>query len=106
MTLLRLVLLVVAASLLVVGPVAAAPPERSPLEAPEPMRTVTLHVAGSEMLDQVADAGFDLSSGPTRVPSGIEVEAVVSESEVAALEARGVQVLPKREGFEWDFRQS
>jgi hypothetical protein len=108
MTLLRFVLLVVATSLLLtVGPAAAAPPEkRSPLEAPEPVRTVNLHLSGSEMLDDVAEAGFDLSSGPTRVPTGIEVEAVVSDAEVAALEAAGVQVLPKGEGFEWGFRQN
>src|SRR5687767_14301366 len=101
MRLLRYVLLVLAASvLIVVNPAAAAPPEpRSPLEVPEPVRTVNLHLSGSDMLDDVAEAGFDLSSGPTRVPTGIEVEAVVSDSEVAALEARGVQVLPKGEGF-------
>jgi hypothetical protein len=107
MTLLRMVLLVVATSLLVVvDPVAAAPPARSPLEAPEPVQTVTLRVAGEHMLDEVADSGFDLSSGATRVPSGIEVEAVVSDSEIAALEARGVDVMPKEAGFEWSFRQS
>jgi hypothetical protein len=106
MTLLRFMLLVLAAGLLIVGPAAAAPPERSPLEAPEPVRTVTLQLSGSDMLEDVADAGVDLSSGPTRVPTGIEVEAVVSESEVAALESAGVQVLPKREGFQWGFRQS
>ena len=107
MTLLRFLVLVLASSMLVVaGPAAAAPPERSPLEAPEPVRTVNLRVAGSEMLNDVAEAGFDLSSGATRVPSGVEVEAVVTDSEVAALRARGVQVLPKSEGFEWGFRRS
>jgi Zinc carboxypeptidase/Chitobiase/beta-hexosaminidase C-terminal domain len=107
MRLLRYVLLVLAASvLIVVNPAAAAPPTpRSPLEVPEPVRTVNLHLTGSDMLDDVAEAGFDLSSGPTRVPTGIEVEAVVSDSEVAALEARGVQVLRKGEGFEWGSRQ-
>jgi hypothetical protein len=107
MSLLRFVVLVLAASMLVVADAAAAPsPPRSPLEAPEPVRTVTLRVAGSDVLDDVAKAGVDLSSGATRVPSGIEVEAVVSESEVDALEAQGVDVLPKSEGFEWGFRQS
>ena len=111
MTLLRFVLLVLAASMLVVGePATAAPPEagsesRSPLEAPEPVRTVNLHLTGSDMLDAVNEAGFDLSSGPVRVPTGVEVEAVVSEPEIAALEAMGAQVLPKDEGFEWGFRQ-
>jgi hypothetical protein len=111
MTPLRLVLLVLATSLLVVGnPAAAAPPDassaaRSPLEAPEPVRTVTLRLAGSDMLDAVADAGFDLSSGPVRVPTGVEVEAVVSDTEVAALEAMGAQVLPKDEDFAWGFQQ-
>jgi Zinc carboxypeptidase len=104
---LRVVVLVLVSSMLVVAdPAAAAPPERSPLEAPEPVRTVTLRLSGTDMLDDVADAGFDLSSGPARVPAGVEVEAVVTDSDVAALEARGVQVLPKRAGFEWGFRQS
>ena len=110
MTLLRFVLLVLAAGMLVVGEPAAAAPEasstsRSPLEVPEPVRTVNLHLTGSDMLDAVAEAGFDLSSGPVRVPTGVEVEAVVSEREIAALEAMGAQVLPKDEGFEWGFRQ-
>ena len=107
MFLLRIIVLVLAAGLLVVvGPAAAAPPqERSPLEAPEPVRTVNLHLTGSDMLDDLADAGVDLSGAATRVPTGIEVEAVVSDSEAAALEAQGVQVLPKNEGFEWRFRQ-
>jgi hypothetical protein len=69
------------------------------------VRTVTLRVDGSETLTELADAGVDLSSGPTRFPSGVEVEAVVSDSEAAALEAAGVQVLPKRAGFEWSVRQ-
>jgi hypothetical protein len=111
MTRLRLVLLVLATSLLVVGnPAAAAPPDgtstaRSPLEAPEPVQTVNLRLAGSEMLDAVQEAGFDLASGPVRVPTGIEVEAVVTDAEGAALEAMGAQVLPKDEDFAWSFRQ-
>ena len=69
------------------------------------MRTVTLRVDGSETLDDLAQAGVDLSSGPTRVPAGIEIEAVVSDSEAAALRAEGVQVLPKSADFQWDSRQ-
>ena len=105
MTLLRFVLLVLAASMLVAAdPAAAAPPDasstsRSPLEAPEPVRTVKLHLTGSDMLDAVAEAGFDLSSGPVRVPTGVEVEAVVSDSEIAALEAMGAQVAPEGRGL-------
>ena len=92
--------------LIVAGPANAAPPERSPLEAPEPVRTVNLHLTGSDMLDDLAEAGVDLSSGPTRVPTGIEVEAVVSDSEAVALERIGADVLPKSENFEWSFRQT
>ena len=107
MTLLRSTLLVLATGLLIVaGPANAAPPERSPLEAPEPVRTVNLHLTGSDMLDDLAEAGVDLSSGPTRVPTGIEVEAVVSDSEAAAIERMGADVLPKSENFEWSFRQT
>ena len=70
------------------------------------MRTVNLHLTGSDMLDDLAEAGVDLSSGPTRVPTGIEVEAVVSDSEAAAIERMGADVLPKSENFEWSFRQT
>jgi Zinc carboxypeptidase/Chitobiase/beta-hexosaminidase C-terminal domain len=106
MTLLRFIVLAVASLLVVVGSAGAAPPqERSPLEAPERVRTVNLHVAGSDQLDDLADAGVDLAGAATRVPTGLEVEAVVTDAEAAALEAEGVQVLPKREGFEWSFRQ-
>ena len=106
MSLLRFILLVLAAGLLIgAGPAAAAPPERSPLEAPEPVRTVNLHLSGSDMLDDLAQAGVDLSGAVTRVPTGVEVEAVVSDSEAAALERMGADVLPKSENFEWSFRQ-
>jgi hypothetical protein len=106
MTLLRFTLLVLATGLLAAGPAAAAQTQpRSPLEKPEPVRTVDLQLEGSEMLEDVADAGVDLSGAPTRVPAGLEVEAVVTDSEIAALEAAGVDVLRKSEGFEWGFRQ-
>ena len=74
MTLLRSVMLVLASSMLfAANPAAAAPaPPRSPLEAPEPVKTVILRVDGSETLDDLAEAGVDLSRGATRVPSGIE----------------------------------
>ncbi|HEX5781367.1 MAG TPA: M14 family metallopeptidase [Solirubrobacteraceae bacterium] len=106
MTLLRFVLLMLVSSMLFISGTAGAAPPRSPLEDPEPVRTVTLRVDGSETLDQLADAGVDLSSGATRVPTGLEVEAVVSDAEAAALEADGVQVLPKSAGFEWGFRRT
>ena len=106
MTLLRFVLLMLVSSMLFITGTAGAAPPRSPLEDPEPVRTVTLRVDGSETLDQLAAAGVDLSSGATRVPTGLEVEAVVSDAEAAALEADGVQVLPKSAGFEWGFRRT
>ncbi|HWM12554.1 MAG TPA: M14 family zinc carboxypeptidase, partial [Solirubrobacteraceae bacterium] len=106
MTLLRFTLLVLATGLLAAAPAAAAQTQpRSPLEKPEPVRTVNLQLEGLEMLEDVADAGVDLSGAPIRVPAGLEVEAVVTDSEIAALEAEGVDVLRKREGFEWGFRQ-
>jgi zinc carboxypeptidase/chitobiase/beta-hexosaminidase-like protein len=97
-------LLALVASLLVaVGPAAAQ--QRSALERPEPVETVRLHLTGSDMLDKVTAAGFDLSGGLTRVPTGIEVDAVVTDTQAAQLEAMGVEVLDRGERFEWSFAQ-
>jgi hypothetical protein len=101
-------LALVASVLIVVGPAGAdsepAPP-RSPLEEPERASTVRLLLSGSEMLDAVTEAGFDIDHGATRVPNGIEVDAVVTPSQRAQLEAMGAEVLSEREQFEWSFRQ-
>jgi hypothetical protein len=101
---LRVVLLVLVASLLVVG--GAVAQERSPLEEPEPVETVRVALPGSEMLDEIAARGFDVSGDVTRVPAGLEVDVVASDSQVAALERLGARVLSNDEGFEWSFRQN
>jgi hypothetical protein len=106
MSLPRFVLFVLAACALVVAEAGAQTQPRSPLEAPEPVRTVTLRATGTDVIDDLARSGVDLAGGAQRVPSGFEVEAVVTDAEAAALEAEGVQVLRKREGFEWSFRRS
>jgi Zinc carboxypeptidase/Chitobiase/beta-hexosaminidase C-terminal domain len=100
-----LVLLAFVASLIVTTPAAGAPP-RSPLEDPEPVRTVRLLVDGSSTLDALNEAGFDIAHGAKRVPNGIEVDAVVTEAEVSQLEAMGAEVLSPDERFEWSFDQS
>ena len=55
MTLRLFVPVLISSMVVMAGPAAAAPPERSPLEAPEPVRTVTLRVDGSETLDDLAE---------------------------------------------------
>lgn len=106
----RSVLLALIASILVVvSPAGAQPPEttslseRSHLEDPDPVTTVRLSLTGSDMLDAVTEAGFDISHGLERVPTGIEVDAVVTDAQIAQLEALGVEVLAEGEGFQWDY---
>lgn len=75
---------------------------RSPLEDPDEVSLVRIHLTGSDMLDAVNEAGFDVGHGLTRVPTGIEGEAVVTATEIAELEAMGVEILADGEGFTWD----
>jgi Zinc carboxypeptidase/Chitobiase/beta-hexosaminidase C-terminal domain len=89
-----------------IGPAAADPPaERSPLERPDPVEVVRVQLEGTEQLDEINEAGFDLSGGVERVPAGVEVDAVVTDAEVAQLEAMGADVMPKGGGFEWSWAQ-
>jgi hypothetical protein len=75
---------------------------RSHLEDPDEVSLVRIHLTGSDMLDAVNEAGFDVGHGLTRVPTGIEGEAVVTATEIAELEAMGVEILADGEGFTWD----
>lgn len=95
-------------SLLVAAPPAGADPAestadsgRSHLEDPDPVRLVRIQLTGSDMLDEVVAAGYDLEHGIKRVPDGIEAEAVVTDEQIAELEAMGVKILGDDEGFEW-----
>ena len=102
-TRLRIGVLTLIASVLVVSlPAGAVAGERSPLEDPDPVSLVRLSLTGSDMLDAVTAAGFDISHGLTRVPTGIEVPAVVTADQITQLEAMGVGVLSEGEGFQWD----
>ncbi|MEU3454583.1 M14 family zinc carboxypeptidase [Micromonospora sp. NPDC006766] len=82
------------------GP-ATAGPVRSHLEDPDSASLVRIQLTGSDMLDEVVAAGFDLEHGLTRVPDGIEGEAVLTAEQVAELEAMGVKILGDDEGFAW-----
>ena len=108
----RIVLLamsaLVASALIAGGPVnadpanpAAAGSQRSHLENPRSAQNVRIQLTGADMLDKVVAAGYDLEHGLTRVPDGIEGEAVVTAEQLAGLEAMGVKVLAEGEGFEW-----
>ena len=74
---------------------------RSHLEDPDEVSLVRIHLTGTDMLDAVNEAGFDIAHGLTRVPTGIEGEAVVTATEIAELEAMGVEILADGEGFDW-----
>jgi Zinc carboxypeptidase/Chitobiase/beta-hexosaminidase C-terminal domain len=96
----RLSVLALVAGVLVVGAPAGAQ-ERSPLEALEPTREVRLKAPGSEAIDAMNERGYDLAHDLTRVPDGVEVDAVVTQAELAELEALGVTEV--RDEFRWSF---
>ncbi|MFG2062410.1 M14 family zinc carboxypeptidase [Micromonospora sp. NPDC048871] len=74
---------------------------RSHLEHADNADVVRIHLTGSDMLDRVVAAGFDLEHGLQRVPDGIEGEAVVTPEQRVELEAMGVRILAEGEGFTW-----
>lgn len=80
--------------------------ERSPLEDPEPVKTVRLHFDGAAAADAVQNAGIDLEHGATRVPDGIEADAVVTDSQLLKAIALGAEVVEPGEEFKWSFRTS
>ncbi|HEX5598552.1 MAG TPA: M14 family zinc carboxypeptidase [Micromonosporaceae bacterium] len=82
-------------------PTATTGSERSHLEDPEQVRLVRIQLTGTDMLDEVVAAGFDLEHGLRRVPNGIEAEAVVTDEQITELEAIGVKILGDDEGFSW-----
>ncbi|MFI6265249.1 M14 family metallopeptidase [Micromonospora sp. NPDC051006] len=84
------------------GSTAKAGSGRSALEDQEQVRLVRIHLAGADLLDKVAAAGFDLEHGLKRVPTGIEGEAVVTAAQLTELEAMGVDILGDDEGFAWN----
>ncbi len=91
----------IASVLLCAAPAAAQ--QRSPLEVPDQAREVRLKLAGSDVIDAVNSRGFDLSHGLTRVPDGVEVDAVVTDGELAELEAMGVEQVSETEQFKWSY---
>ncbi|MEU2661600.1 M14 family metallopeptidase [Micromonospora sp. DT46] len=62
---------------------------------------VRIKLTGSDMLDKVVAAGYDVEHGLTRVPDGIEGEAHVDAGQVAELKAMGVKILGENERFTW-----
>jgi len=105
-TITLLALPVLLGSVLLAVPAGADPENvtsgRSHLEDPDEVSLVRIHLAGADMLDAVSEAGFDIEHGLTRVPTGIEAEAVVTAEQIAELEAMGVTILAEGEGFNWD----
>src|ERR1700754_2619525 len=96
---LRMRLLVLALAVTVVSPAAAA--QRSPLETPDAVKKVRVHVDGAVALSKLESEGFDFSGGLVRVPDGIEVDAIVSDQEELDLVARGAQVVEHGQEFTW-----
>ena len=107
-TKLRIVLLALVGSILVVSaPVNAADDpvsvsERSALESPDPVSEVWLSFTGSEQLNAAASAGIDVEHNIVRVPTGMEGPAIVTQDQIAQLEAMGVAVISEADRFKWD----
>jgi hypothetical protein len=95
----RIRLLVLALAATVVSPAAAQ--QRSPLETPDAVKKVRVHVDGAVALSRLESEGFDFSGGLVRVPSGIEVDAVVTDQQELDLVARGARVVEHGEAFTW-----
>ncbi len=79
----------VAGAVTVAGSTVAAGP-RSPLEEPAETVAVRLDVPGSVELTALEDAGFDLTGGLQREADGLEVDALLTQSQLDALPSLGV----------------
>ena len=75
----------------------------APAAAEEP-RSVRLHFDGSAEVDAAQNAGIDLDHGATRVPNGIEVDAVVTHEQLLEAIALGADVVEPGEEFQWSFQ--
>lgn len=104
-TLRVLALALLAASLALSPAAASGDGARSPLEEPVATSVVKLLIPGHDVLDEVADGGFDLAGNFAQVPNGYQLDAVVSAEEIAALERLGVRVLEPGEAFEWEVQE-
>ena len=93
--------LVLAFAAAVVSPSAAGAQERSPLETPDAVKKVRVHVDGAVALSKLESEGFDFSGGVVRVPDGIEVDAVVTDQQELDLIARGAEVVEPGQEFKW-----
>src|SRR5262245_45205971 len=99
---LRLVLLALAAGAALAVAPAQADSDEPALEQPEAVTEVVLSLTGSEQLNTLAAAGFDLEHDARRVPTGVEAPALVTAEQRAQLEAMGVKVLDKADRWKWD----
>ena len=64
------------------------------LGEPAPTSLVRLRLPGMAALDAAVSAGLDVAGDFARVPEGVEVDAVVTAEEIAALQDDGALVLP------------
>jgi hypothetical protein len=96
----RLLVLALGAGLLGAAAPAAAD-QRSPLEQPEPTKTVRVLVDGAVELAELESAGYDFGHSGVRVPNGIEAETGVTREQELALAARGVDILEPGQEFKW-----
>jgi hypothetical protein len=71
---------------LVATPVLAQDGARSPLENPDPVKVVRLLLPGRALMDKLQNNGvLDIAGNVARVPDGIELDAVVTPSQLEVL---------------------
>lgn len=58
------------------------------------------------MLASLESAGIDISGAVTRVPNGIEADAVVTDAEILELTAMGAEVLEPGQELRWGFQSA
>ena len=97
----RIHMLVLALAATVVSPTAAEAQGRSPLETPDAVKKVRVHVDGAVALSKLESEGFDFSGGLVRVPDGLEVDAIVTDQQELDLVARGAEIVEPGQEFKW-----
>ena len=95
----RIRLLVLALAATVVSPAEAS--QRSPLETPDAVKQVRVHLDGAVAMSKLESEGFDFSGGLVRVPDGIEVDAIVTDQQELDLLARGAEIVERGQEFAW-----
>lgn len=82
---------------------AATPDDgRNPAEATPDRQSRWFHVPGSDVMDDLNEAGFDVTHDVERVPDGFEVEIVVADTDLPVLALHDVHPIEEQDRFSWE----